>query len=99
MNIKDLILVPVLYISASHVRGRANLIPTSLGQGKDYFEEMFRDLKRQTSGSIPKLPSPPAEPTLTSSAHGSGSYQNGEYVEQKQEGSVDGQQANMYTSK
>ncbi|XP_078333250.1 lamin-B2.L-like isoform X7 [Crassostrea virginica] len=42
------------------VRGQnVPLIPTSMGQGQDYFDEMFRDLTRETLYTAP--PSPPPQ--------------------------------------
>uniref|UniRef100_A0A8W8N6E0 LTD domain-containing protein n=1 Tax=Magallana gigas TaxID=29159 RepID=A0A8W8N6E0_MAGGI len=44
----------------SKVRGQnVPLIPTSMGQGQDYFDEMFRDLTRETLYTAP--PSPPPQ--------------------------------------
>lgn len=50
----------LLLIVGSKVRGQnVPLIPTSMGQGQDYFDEMFRDLTRETLYTAP--PSPPPQ--------------------------------------
>lgn len=49
-----------LYTVGAKVRGQnVPLIPTSMGQGQDYFDEMFRDLTRETLYTAP--PSPPPQ--------------------------------------
>nr|XP_034325112.1 uncharacterized protein LOC105338349 isoform X2 [Crassostrea gigas] len=51
---------PPQYKVGSKVRGQnVPLIPTSMGQGQDYFDEMFRDLTRETLYTAP--PSPPPQ--------------------------------------
>ncbi|XP_062598156.1 uncharacterized protein LOC134259569 isoform X3 [Saccostrea cucullata] len=43
--------------AGAHVRGQnVPLIPTSMGQGQDYFDEMFRDLARETLYTAPSPP-------------------------------------------
>ncbi|RUS86141.1 hypothetical protein EGW08_006089, partial [Elysia chlorotica] len=46
-----------------------NLIPANLGSGKDYFDEMFSDLQRNTLFSKPRPKSSPLERRLPSSFH------------------------------
>ena len=45
---------------------KQHFVPTGLGQGKDYFDEMFNDLKvrelRETLGISNTIPKPPADP-------------------------------------
>ena len=38
---------------------RSRLIPTQLGQGKDYFDAMFYDLKNETQRILNRTPTPP----------------------------------------
>ena len=55
--------------AAGSIRTRnVHLVPANLGQGKDYFDEMFRDVKNQnslTTTQVPdcvRVPSPPQAP-------------------------------------
>ncbi|XP_069132488.1 uncharacterized protein [Argopecten irradians] len=47
----------------------AGLVPTSLGQGKDYFDEMFRDLTRETLYTQVRPKSSPTERQPASTYH------------------------------
>ncbi|XP_048727048.2 uncharacterized protein LOC125645531 isoform X5 [Ostrea edulis] len=61
----------------AQVRGQnVPLIPTSMGKGQDYFDEMFRDLARETLYTAPPTP-PPQKPQRSKSSLEK--YQNSVY--------------------
>lgn len=58
VTVKCLYCVSVISVRpGSHVQ----VVPTSLGQGKDYFDEMFRDLTRETLYTQTRPKSSPLE--------------------------------------
>ncbi|XP_033752068.1 uncharacterized protein LOC117335906 isoform X3 [Pecten maximus] len=65
---------PVARVKSAPASGQgritaAGLVPASLGQGKDYFDEMFRDLTRETLYTQVRPKSSPTERQPTSTYH------------------------------
>ncbi|XP_060086406.1 uncharacterized protein LOC132565720 [Ylistrum balloti] len=68
---------PVVRVKSAPASGHSNqgritatgLVPASLGQGKDYFDEMFRDLTKETLYTQVRPKSSPSERQPTSTYH------------------------------